>query len=270
MYTEPEQPGAPERRYQVGEFAALTGVSIRTLHHYDQLGLLHPSYRSTAGYRFYSEHDLLRVQQILTLRYLGFALQQIADLLDRADFDVLASLVIQRRVLRDRISELERIDTALGELLQRRQATGSWEWALVAQTSATVQAELEQRGTQMSEQYTPDEMKARMAELGQQTPPEVIQRTEEDWTELLAEVRASRNLDPSDPHAVALADRWNALVKEMARTFQSDPKLINTMRHNYQTGAYASIPQAPTMEDFAFIERVNQARANGDNANTDA
>ncbi|MEO7001144.1 MAG: MerR family transcriptional regulator, partial [Ktedonobacterales bacterium] len=178
MQTESEQAETGERPYQVGEFAALTGVSIRTLHHYDQLGLLRPSHRSAAGYRFYTEQDLLRLQQILTLRYLGFALQQIHDLLDRADFDMLASLVIQRRVLRDRIRELERIDTALGELLQRRQATGHWEWALVAQTSATVQAELEQRGPQMSEQYTPEEMKARMAELAQQTPPEAIQQTE--------------------------------------------------------------------------------------------
>ena len=262
MRTESEQPIEGERRYQVGEFAALTGVSIRTLHHYDQLGLLRPSCRSAAGYRLYSERDLLRVQQILTLRYLGFALQQIHDLLDRADFDVLASLDIQRRVVRDRISELERIDTALGELLQRRLTTGHWEWALVAQASATVQAELEQRGTHMSDLYTPEEMRARMAELGQQTPPEVIRQTEENWSALVREVRANRDLDPTDPKAVALADRWNAFAQDLVRAFQGDQKLTNTIRHNYAAGAYASIPDAPTMEDIAFIERVNKARGN--------
>src|SRR5215208_3975928 len=60
------------RYYRVGEVAALTRVSVRTLHHYDRIGLLRPAQHSAGGYRLYGESELLRLQQILTLRYLGF------------------------------------------------------------------------------------------------------------------------------------------------------------------------------------------------------
>src|SRR5215210_1935341 len=117
-----------ERLYRVGEFAALTGVSVRTLHHYDRIGLVHPSAHSEAGYRLYSERDLLCLQQVLTLRYLGFALKQIGALLREPEFDLVASMRIQRGALRVRIAELERIDAALNALLEHRVTTGQWAW----------------------------------------------------------------------------------------------------------------------------------------------
>ena len=103
--------------YQVGEVAGLTGVSVRTLHHYDRIGLLRPQQRTAAGYRLYGEQELLRLQQILTLRYLGFPLKRIGELLDRPDFDLAASLRVQERVLRARMAELAHIAGVLGELV---------------------------------------------------------------------------------------------------------------------------------------------------------
>jgi DNA-binding transcriptional MerR regulator len=113
-----------EEHHRVGQVAALTGVSIRTLHHYDGIGLLHPSKRQDSGHRVYSSADLPKLQQILTLRYLGFELRQIGELLHRTDFDVIASLRIQRGVVRDRMSELERIEASLSRLLKHRLASG--------------------------------------------------------------------------------------------------------------------------------------------------
>src|SRR5512140_1748609 len=65
---------------RVGEVAKATGVSVRTLHHYDEVGLLTPSMRSESRYRLYDEGDLLRLLQIKTLRQLGFSLQEIREL----------------------------------------------------------------------------------------------------------------------------------------------------------------------------------------------
>jgi MerR family transcriptional regulator, thiopeptide resistance regulator len=252
-----------EGMHRVGEFAALTGVSIRTLHHYDQIGLLRPTGRSEASYRLYSSRDLLCLQQILTLRYLGFPLQQIRELLRRPDFDLVVSMRIQQTALRDRISELQRIDAALGELVERRLATGRWKWDLVSRASAAVQSSMEHRGDMMSDYYSPEQMKDVFATLGKQVPAEVVKQTEEQWAVLVREVRANRDLDPTDPKARALADRWNALTKDMFQWYPNDPKLFNSIRRNYEQNAYASNPDAPTMEDFAFIERVNQARTDG-------
>src|SRR5918992_6063250 len=96
------------RYYRVGEVAALTRVSVRTLHHYDRFGLLRPALHSAGGYRMYGESELLRLQQILTLRYLGFPLKRIGELLDRTDFDLVASLRVQRQAARGPVEELER------------------------------------------------------------------------------------------------------------------------------------------------------------------
>jgi DNA-binding transcriptional MerR regulator len=246
--------------YKVGEFAGLTGVSIRTLHHYDQIALLRPSARSEAGYRLYTTHDLLRLQQILTLRYLGFSLASIREILERPDFDLAASMRIQGEVIRTRISALERIGQALHELLDHHQSTDAWDWQLVTRASTAVREELEQKGDTMSEYYSRDELAKHMQEVGKDIPAEEIKAVEQEWTTLLAEVRANRDLDPTSVPARALAERWNALTERTMRGFQSDPKIGATIAENYRRNAYADNEGAPTPEDFTFIQRVNAAR----------
>src|SRR5258708_16905305 len=167
-----------ERRYRVGEFATLTGVSIRALHHYDQLGVLRPTEHSEAGYRLYSERDLLRLQQILTLRYLGFALKQIGPLLEPPHFDLVASLCVQQVALRQRIGELQHIEGVLRELMRRRLASGQWEWELVAQASADVQASLQQKGDNVSDYYSDEQMKQAIETVGQQGSPARVQHAQ--------------------------------------------------------------------------------------------
>ena len=89
--------------YSVGQVAALAGVTIRTLHHYDRLGLLAPSGRSAAGYRIYEESDLERLQQILFYRELGFTLKEISTIIDDPSTDALGHLRRQRELLSERI-----------------------------------------------------------------------------------------------------------------------------------------------------------------------
>jgi DNA-binding transcriptional MerR regulator len=87
----------------------MAGVTVRTLHHYDHIGLLSPSTRSAAGYRYYSEADLLRLQQILFFRELGFPLEQIAAILDDPRFDQVRALRDHRRMLREEVGRLQRL-----------------------------------------------------------------------------------------------------------------------------------------------------------------
>ena len=102
--------------YQVREFAEKSGVTIRTLHHYDHLGLLKPTVYSEAGYRLYSDDDFARLQQIVTLKFLGFSLKQIRDLLDGEVLDLAQMLRLQRDIMREKRRQLDlaiqAIDTA--------------------------------------------------------------------------------------------------------------------------------------------------------------
>ena len=123
------------RAYQVSQLARIAGVSVRALHHYDELGLLKPSGRSEAGYRLYTDDDLLRLQQILIQRELGFPLEAIRRWLDDPSFDRRTALRRQREEIARR-AELARtmlhsIDRALA-MLEEGEVDATEEVDLVA------------------------------------------------------------------------------------------------------------------------------------------
>jgi DNA-binding transcriptional MerR regulator len=105
--------------YTVGQAAELAGVSVRTLHHYDQIGLLSPRGRSAAGYRQYSEPDVERLRQILFYRELGFALDEIGAILDEVGAD--EHLGRQRRLLEERIARLQLMVGAIDKEMEAKQ-----------------------------------------------------------------------------------------------------------------------------------------------------
>lgn len=105
------------RRHRVKEVSEIAGVSIRTLHHYDGIGLLVPSGRSEAGYRLYTDEDLLRLQQILIGRELGLALEDIRKMLDHPGFDRRQALLRQRAELAGRLERTTRMLRAVDAAL---------------------------------------------------------------------------------------------------------------------------------------------------------
>ncbi|MFW6198410.1 MAG: MerR family transcriptional regulator [Acidobacteriota bacterium] len=106
------------RTYRVGQVADLAGVTVRTLHHYDEIGLLVPSGRSRAGYRLYTRDDIERLQQIRFHRELGMPLEEIRRVLDARDFDARAALREHRRRLTERKREAERLIATIDRMLE--------------------------------------------------------------------------------------------------------------------------------------------------------
>jgi DNA-binding transcriptional MerR regulator len=93
-------------RYTVKQLAKLADITIRTLHYYDEIGLLHPASYGDNGYRYYDEEAVLRLQQILFYRELDFNLEEIKTILDRPDFDLLHALQNHREALLKRMERL--------------------------------------------------------------------------------------------------------------------------------------------------------------------
>jgi MerR family transcriptional regulator, thiopeptide resistance regulator len=106
----------------VGAVATLTGVSVRTLHHYDHIGLVVPSMRTAAGYRGYSDADIERLHVVLVYRAAGLPLDEIATLLDDPDVDVLTRLRHQRALLHARVDQLHTAINALEKLMDAHSA----------------------------------------------------------------------------------------------------------------------------------------------------
>jgi len=95
--------------YKVKEVSNLVGVSVRTLHHYDDIGLLKPEFVTEAGYRLYSDKDLERLQQILFFKELDFTLQEIKDIIESPDFDRKKALSAHKKLLIEKKNRLERL-----------------------------------------------------------------------------------------------------------------------------------------------------------------
>src|SRR4051794_34141363 len=213
---------------KVGELARRTGLTIRTLHHYDEIGLLRPSLHTEAGHRLYTAGDVARLQQIVSLRQLGFSLEQVRDCLDQPGFAPVEVIRLHVARLREQI-ELQR------ELCERLEALAGY--FRTAGTGFPQEVLKTIEGVTMTEKlYTPEQMK-QFEEAGKQVGPEEIQAVQEAWGVLLADLRANRDLDPASPAAQALAQRWDELTQRTMRGYQAFPELKQAIADNYKKGA---------------------------------
>ncbi len=105
--------------YTVKKLASLAGVSVRTLHYYDKLGLLKPRYRRENGYRYYDDDSIIRLQQIMFFRELGFSLDKIGKIISLPDFDVLEALKSQRDLLVKKSERLEALISTVDKTIKR-------------------------------------------------------------------------------------------------------------------------------------------------------
>ncbi|MFM7022459.1 MAG: MerR family transcriptional regulator [Flavobacteriales bacterium] len=105
--------------YSVKQLAELSGVSVRTLHHYDELGLLNPSVRNEAGYRKYGDQELLRLQQILFYKELDFPLKEIMEILDDPDFNLEEALNNHRKMLKEKRNRMDVLLVTIDKTIQQ-------------------------------------------------------------------------------------------------------------------------------------------------------
>ncbi|CZH50736.1 MerR family transcriptional regulator [Legionella pneumophila serogroup 1] len=104
--------------YTVKQLAKISGVSVRTLHWYDEIGLLKPAYQGANGYRYYEEKQCLRLQQVLFFRELGFPLNEIQKLLMQDDFDHIKALRAHKQVLESEINRKNKLITTIDKTIQ--------------------------------------------------------------------------------------------------------------------------------------------------------
>ena len=192
--------------YRVHEFAELAGVTVKTLHYYDRVGLLHPQ-RTASGYRVYRPSDLVRLEQILALKTIGFALKDIRALLDRTSLPLPAIFRQQRDVLEEKRRLLDR---AIRALIDAEHAAAS-ESAPVTAILQRVIRVMNMQDVEVMRKYYSDEAWAQWRHYYDDWPSPT-------WQSLYREINAAIGCDPAAPLAQALADRWQALTKADAVT----------------------------------------------------
>jgi MerR family transcriptional regulator, thiopeptide resistance regulator len=191
----------------VGAVAARTGLTVRTLHHYDHIGLLSPSGRTDAGYRLYTQSDIRRLETIALLRNLGLSLTEVATAVDR-DPDLLVPLLEQHRErVQAKLEDARRMVARLDHVAERLRTHSPRSGDDALDTIRIV--------TTFEQYFREDQIEAIRAharELG----GEYIREVEAEWPRLIAAVRQEMHLgtDPGDERVLALARRWRELVDE--------------------------------------------------------
>lgn len=198
--------------YRVSEFAEKAGITVRTLHHYDRLGLLKPSGRTEAGYRLYGERDFARLQQIVTLKFIGMPLRQIKDLLDQDDLDLKSALRIQRRLLLEKRLQVE---AAIRAIEEAESSLKSGVAPDLAALKKIIEVMERQNSMEWTKKYYSEEAQAKIAERARTWTPELQAKVEQDWKALFADIEAAMasNVDPASAKAKALAQRWTELLR---------------------------------------------------------
>ena len=191
----------------IGALAKRTGVTVRTLHHYDEIGLLSPSGRTEAGYRLYSDVDILRLQRIVLLRGLGMPLEAIASALE-GTADTLLNLLEQQVAAID--SQLRELRTAHARLTESIAQLRSHDYQNTDDALALIEA------VAAFQRHFTDEQREALRRRAADVGADRIRAVEARWPQLIAEVR--REMDggtpPRDPRVLALAEEWQSLLDE--------------------------------------------------------
>jgi MerR family transcriptional regulator, thiopeptide resistance regulator len=209
------------KTYTVAQVARRTGISVRTLHHYEALGLLTPARRSDKGYRLYGTTELQRLQHILALKALGFSLAEIGACLA-------ADMPSFHATLRQQIVRLRETVLRQNQLLARLEALSSDVESGRMIDAETLLSTIE--ASTMIERYFTEEQRTALRQNGAKVSRERLQMMKAEWPVLVEHFRQAREqkMDPASEEVQALGARWRALVKDFDPG--KDPSLRETLK----------------------------------------
>ncbi len=239
-------------QWYVKEFGKLTGVSVRTLHHYDKIGLLKPSGRMPNGYRVYTATDICKLEQIVALKFFGLSLSRIKDLV-RDKNSIYQQLLSQRKVVQEQIQQLQGIHQALQGVLGDYPAQQTVDWDNVIKLIKGYSMAEKITGSWAEKVFTQDQLQ-QFADLKKQYSQQEMEDYQERWQKLVATVQENLDQDPAGAVGKRLVTQWFNLVNEVYGDY---PELREGVRRAY---AEDKIPGAPFDKKlFAWIEKAAKA-----------
>jgi DNA-binding transcriptional MerR regulator len=264
------------KRYRTGELARQASVTVRTVRYYDRAGLLSPSERTEAGHRLYDEADLVRLQQIVALKFLGFSLAEIRVCLGDGPTRLQDALAQQRSMLRDRRGQLDRVIAAV-ERAERALAAGWRASDAIAEVMEVMR--MEQQGDWRKKYFTDEQLQemerlskgvyseeaqAKLAARGAHWTEEDQARATQAWADVDADLKrmVAAGTDPASAEAQAWAQRRSELLQAFTG---GDPDIEAGLQKWWET--FNAMPEAQrpfaatsfTPEEAQFMEQAMEA-----------
>lgn len=210
---------------KVGEVARRTGVTVRTLHHYDEVGLLSPGERTASGHRLYGEAELRRLQQIASLKHLGVPLAEIRECLERPEYSLGHVLELQVERIEEQVGRQLRLADQIRRLLAQLEAG---EPVAVDDLMRTIEVTVRHERYYSAEQL--ETLERRRHKLGDAR----MQQAQQEWADVYAGFgQAMRDrVDPGSPEVLALAARSASLIEEFTG---GDPGIASSLENMYSS-----------------------------------
>lgn len=244
-----------EQFFAIGQFAQLTGVTIRTLRYYDEKGLLVPSAHRESGYRLYSLRDIVRLEQIVALKFIGLSLKEIQTVFEQEDVQWAQMLAVQKQLVAERREQLDQVARAIEQAERSLQRDGECTLQDVLHIIKAIQME---KTTTWAEQFYSEEQRKNIADAA--VSEEYLVDSQKRWAELMMDVRNHLQSDPASPEVRELAQRWRSLINEFTQGDAGIKQGLDTM--------YANIDSAPAemkawyeqhKDVFSFMKKVLSA-----------
>jgi DNA-binding transcriptional MerR regulator len=237
------------RTWKIGELARRTGLTVRTLHHYDEIGLLAPSCRTGSGHRLYTAEDVKRLQMIVSLRQLGLPLQEIGEWLSRPGTSTRGVIELHLARLREQIDARQALYRRLEAVAERLRSA--------EEVSAEDFLTLMERIAMYDKYYT-EEQRQKIAERAREIGPEAIRAAEAEWPQLISQVRAEmeKGTDPASETVQALARRWMELIRSFTG---GDPGIAQSLRTMYREEEGLRERTGLDSEIVAYVSRACEA-----------
>jgi DNA-binding transcriptional MerR regulator len=222
--------------YTVKQLSELAHVSVRTLHYYDEIGLLNPSKTGANGYRYYDDAALFRLQQVLFYREIGLELLQIKAILDSDDFDLAAALRSHRQVLHERVTRLQSLICTVDATLEH--VEGESEMSKKKLFEGFSEEEQKQYEREARLQYGPDNVNESVKRWNSytKTQQEAIQREGgQVYLDLVDAIKTDKAPDSADVRAILT--RWHnhihyfyeptlEILRGLGETYNTDARFI--------------------------------------------
>lgn len=203
--------------WYVKELAKISGISVQTLHHYDHIGLLKPSDHSSKGYRIYNQADLIKLQQIIALKFFGFELKQIKNLL-AGDVSLLEHFLAQASFLEAKAQALLEASSALKKVIKEVRDTSSLPWESIINLIEVYRMTTKLENAWVRQVLSPEELKQYVQfEKGLKSRFSEREKAafHQDWALLVDEIKNNLNTDPKSKLGMELAEGVMKLINNL-------------------------------------------------------
>src|SRR5690625_3374197 len=208
--------------YTIGKLSKNTGVTVRTLDYYDEIELIKPSSKTEGGHRLYSEEDVMRLERVLALKYMGFPLEQIKEILEKSTSTWQESIQQQLEFIKREQERLQTLKQALLGVSYSIEIEGEINWGIIFSIIQLYQSNPEDALKQYKDYFNEDEMKKIMDMNVENMSEEDIR----EWIKVVQDIKNNLHIDPASEKALQLVESW---ANQGDKLYGNDEELMGNM-----------------------------------------